>query len=566
VESPLDPQRLIGTVVEVTGTTARVDLPDAVGDTSRTLHGRPMSGGRVGDFVLVAVGRVAVVGMVTGVQLFGLERRELRPKLGEQLPTNPIGTVQFLATLDLASGRIDSGIRTYPNLGCRVYSFSSRVFTELLRRAGGTDEAVTLDVASMGAERTDLPILPEDLLGRHCAILGATGGGKSWTLARLAEACAAYRSKLILLDAAGEHWRLPGALHAHFGNLEDEDRPSIEVSMPYSELDEGDLFAIFRPAGQTQLPKLRLAIRSLKLARLLGEHDIVHQDGWVRKQGQAIATIAAEHNRFATELNRPKAEFDINLLTRQIHAECVWPTDFNDPTRYGGLNEKDYAACVSLLSRIEAAMVSPDLACILNPGETEPLSAVIGRFLSDPDQRVLCVSLARLGFTADVREIVANAIGRQVIDRARNGQFRKAPLVICVDEAHHFLNKQLGDEWATYPLDAFDLIAREGRKYGLTLVLATQRPRDLPETTLSQIGALVIHRMANQRDREAVISAASELDRSASGLIPGLLAGQALVVGGRLPLPVVVDIKPPVSEPDSSGPDFQNSWRARDGA
>lgn len=560
MENALDSERLIGTVVEVSASSARVDLPEAVGDTSRSLHGHPLSGGKVGDFVLVSVGQGAVVGLITGVQLLGAERKELRPGLGEPVATNPIGTIQFLASLDLATGRLVAGIRTYPNLGCRVYAMHSRVFTRLLARVGDLDQGVTLDLASVGPERTDLPILPEDLLGRHCAILGSTGGGKSWTLARLAEACAMHRSKLILLDASGEHWRLPFAVHAHFGELAEENRKSINVSMPYTELDESDLFAIFRPAGQTQLPKLRLAVRSLKLARLLGEHPIVH-DGRIRKQGQPIGAIALEHDRMATQLNNPRAEFDIALLTRQIHAECVWPTDFNDPTRYGGLNERDYAACVSLLSRVEAALVSPDLACILNPGGIEPLSAVVTRFLNDPEQRVLCVSLARLGFTADVREIVANAIGRHLIDRARKGEFKKAPVVVCVDEAHHFLNRQVGDELATYPLDAFDLIAREGRKYGLTIVLATQRPRDLPETTLSQIGSLIIHRMTNQRDRDVVMSAASELDRSASTLIPGLLAGQALVVGGRMPLPLIVDIKPPLAEPDSSGPNFQNAWR-----
>ena len=493
----------------------------------------------------------------------GAERKELRPGLGESATTNPIGTVQFLATLDLASGQLLAGVKLYPNLGCRVYAMASDVFTRLLEHAEQVDAPVTLDIASVGPDHADLPILPEDLLGWHCAILGATGGGKSWTLARLAEACAAYRSKLILLDASGEHWRLPFATHAHFGDLADEDRSSIEVSLPYTELDENDLFAVFRPAGQTQLPKLRLAVRSLKLARLLGEHPLVH-DGWIKKQGQPIAGIAAEHDQRAAELNNPKADFNISLLTRQIHAECVWPTDFDDPTRYGRLNERDYAACVSLLSRIEAALVSPDLACIFDPGHTETLSAVIDRFLADPEQRVLCVSLARLGFTADVRELVANAIGRQLIERARRDEFKSTPLVVCVDEAHHFLNKQVGDEWTTYPLDAFDLIAREGRKYGLSLVLATQRPRDLPETTLSQVGALIIHRMTNQRDRDVVSSAASELDRNASSLIPGLLPGQALIVGGRLPLPLVVHIKSPVSVPDSSGPDFQGTWRLPD--
>lgn len=71
-------------------------------------------------------------------------------------------------------------------------------------------------------------------------------------------------------------------------------------------------------------------------------------------------------------------------------------------------------------------------------------------------------------------------------------------------------------------LDAFELIAKEGRKYGLNICLSTQRPRDITEGVLSQMGTLVVHRLTNDRDREVVERACGEIDRSASSFLPNL--------------------------------------------
>src|SRR5690606_22586996 len=117
----------------------------------------------------------------------------------------------------------------------------------------------------------DAPVViaPEKIIGRHCAIVGTTGGGKSWTLARLVEECAQFRAKIILFDASGEYHRLSRATrHVHIGYDPNPHEGSRAVSIPYYHLRESDLFAIFKPSGPSQGPKLREAMKSLKLARL----------------------------------------------------------------------------------------------------------------------------------------------------------------------------------------------------------------------------------------------------------------------------------------------------------
>ncbi len=132
-----------------------------------------------------------------------------------------------------------------------------------------------------------------------------------------------------------------------------------------------------------------------------------------------------------------------------------------------------------------------------------------------------------------------------------------------VDEAHNFLGRSVGNEESAVRLDAFELIAREGRKYGLNVCLATQRPRDLTEGVLSQIGTLIVHRLTNDRDREVVERACGEIDRAASAFLASLRSGEAVIIGVDFPIPLTVQILAPTTPPASDGPDYQGAWRVK---
>jgi DNA helicase HerA-like ATPase len=110
-------------------------------------------------------------------------------------------------------------------------------------------------------------------------------------------------------------------------------------------------------------------------------------------------------------------------------------------------------------------------------------------------------------------------------------------------------------------LDSFELIAKEGRKSSLNICISTQRPRDIPEGILSQMGTLVIHRLRNDRDRDLVERASSDADRSAMTFIPELGDGQAVIVGVGFPISLPVQMTRPAQPPDSRGPDYQKQWQ-----
>jgi hypothetical protein len=308
---------------------------------------------------------------------------------------------------------------------------------------------------------------------------------------------------------------------------------------------------------------MRAAIRSLRLAKLCPG---VATNGVVKKVDQLKAAVIAAEQQVgvAAKLDDPRQEFDVSKLIAQIEQECVYPDGFGaskgakDTTKWGG-DSGEVSYCLSLMSRISAVLTSPSFACVFKSPEPA-LTQAIGDFIVN-EQRLLRICLSGIAYEFKAREIVANVIGRHLLNMARNNAFKASPVVVFVDEAHNFLGRQIGGEDAVAKLDAFELIAKEGRKFGLNICLTTQRPRDITEEVLSQMGTLVVHRLTNDRDREVVERACGEIDRSASSFLPNLKPGEAAIIGADFPIPLTIQIFPPVAQPKSDGPNYQKCWQ-----
>jgi DNA helicase HerA-like ATPase len=419
----------------------------------------------------------------------------------------------------------------------------------------------SIDVAKGSA----IAVKPEKLFGRHCAIIGATGGGKSWTTARVIEECVKYKAKIILLDATGEYRGFTGSKveHYHLGDPPKKSAGSKPSSLPPSSFLESDFIAMFEPAGKVQGPKLRAAIRSLRLARL---RPALATNGVILRLSRIKAPIEAaeQEPEVASKLDDPSTSFDVQKLPLQLEQECCYPEAFGlakgskDPTKWGDASG-EFTHCISLVSRIEAVTHSTAFSCVFRD-TADPFTDLIEKFVTN-DCRLLRLSLSGVAHEFKAREIVANVIGRKLLALARQGEFHDAPLVVFVDEAHSFLGRHIGSEDTVAKLDAFELIAKEGRKYGLNICLATQRPRDITEGVLSQMGTLIVHRLTNDRDREVVERACGEIDRAAASFLPTLRPGEAAIIGADFPIPLTIQLLPPDTKPKSDGPNYQGNWK-----
>lgn len=560
---PFSPERQIGVMYQVDGSYADIAF-DAAAQLSRTYFGEHLGRGEVGEFVVVDVGGAAIFGRILSLGT-RIEDGVVIARQDRRIPVT--GRVQLLSTLGL-DGRATRGIAKYPRVGDRVYAASTEAILAVL---GSTvsDARSSVALGRLSVDETvEVAVPMERLFGRHLAIVGATGSGKSWTLGRLAESVAQAHGKLLLIDATGEYRTLSGAStrHVALGSTDDEPTDTVLVGIPHFAMRETDRNAFLNPSSGSQLPKLRDAVRSLRLAAAIrldtscSDHDaLVGEDGTIRKAGIKLATFGAAGKRYVSQMENPHAPFDIRCLAKQIQLECVWPTARNDDTRFGDADYSQIGYISSLVARINDLVQTREIMRVIHPeADIESLLDVLSSWVVDPNPSILRVSLRNLTFANHLREIVVNIIGQTLLNQARDGVFRVRPLVVAVDEAHQFFDVTVGDEFANTRLNAFDAIAKEGRKYGLTVCLATQRPGDLPAGVLSQVGMTIVHRLADGRDRQRIEQAAAELDHSATRLLPGLVPGEAILMGVDFPVPVSVRIHPPVARPASDGPNYAN--------
>jgi len=558
----LRPELFMGVASSITARAVGVNLSEAGQPSGSHFSGGRYGRGEVGEFVLIEGQQNLLLGRVTEVRLPELDRRSIKPDYAGTSNLDAIGQIQLLGCVAMDDLVVTAGVDTYPRLGDRVYAAPHQfiaLLPRLMEKDSKDENPVLLNLGAVDvAQESTISIKPERLFGRHCAILGATGGGKSWTTARVIEECLKHKAKLILIDATGEYRGFSGAdvEHCHLGEPVERADNSISRTLPPTSFVESDFIALFEPAGKVQGPKMRAAIRSLRLAKL--KPDLA-TNGYISKLNQLKKPVhdAEKEAGVSSKLDDPRQPFDVKHLVSQIEQECVWPDGYNDTTKWGK-EDGNFAHCLSLVARINGVLTSPAFKCVFASTDQQ-LTQKIDDFICS-DRKLLRICLSGIAYEFNAREIIANVIGRYLLTKARNRDFLKRPAVVIVDEAHNFLGRHIGSDDYVAKLDAFELIAKEGRKYGLNICLATQRPRDITEGVLSQMGTLIVHRLTNDRDREVVERACGEIDRSASAFLPNLRPGEAAIIGADFPIPLTIQIREPEMKPKSDGPNFQEHW------
>ena len=486
--------------------------------------------------------------------------------------THPEGRLQLLASYDPIDVKLRRGVKHFPRVGDAVYLADSNLLAELLSK-NDHDKDIEISIGSFAlSSAMPLSMSPTKLFGRHCGILGATGGGKSFTIARLLEQISENKGKAILIDPTGE-FKDVAAVSSHYALGKAEHGEDL-ARIPYQSLTEDDLFALFSPSGQSQGPKLRDAIHSLKLVAVLSalpdeEHDAdsrevkgwITTDGVLKKATKLRLPFQRTLRRFSEQVHNTDNAFEIKQLALQITNECVKSVGGDDGKNWGAIDQNTLSYCENLIARVFGQVRSKELECVFSD-KGEDISLVVQQFMKANNLSVLRLSFRNVRFEHRTREFLVHILGRRLLELARAGEFKSDPVVVFLDEAHQFLNKSTNGD---IPLDAFGLIAKEGRKYGLVSALATQRPRDIPADVLSQLGVLIVHRLTNDQDREVVERACGDLDRDAAAFIPSLGEGEALIVGSDLPAPIPVQVTLPhiKNQPQSKGPQFVEAWSKR---
>lgn len=562
---PFDHEKFIGYISEVSAQTVLMQFPVAPLVHPFYYHGSVYLSGSVGSFVVIEGTERGFLGRLIEVSLPQGERKEITDQNThmESDEFHPVGRIELLAIFNVyAPEKIEKTISRYPTIGSKVYSCSDEQISLYVAKFGEKKSEGTIPYAEIGKLTSNDAVCNvsiNSLFGRHCAVVGTTGGGKSWTVATLLEMVEkTTNNKCILIDATGEYSRLESAYNIVVGTGENY--------FDYKKLTIDELTFLLRPSSRVQLPKLMEAIRSLKMLKLDTDSKLISyidpndRHKTLKKENNPKKPFRDFYYLNSDKIESQSCDFDISKLTFQISNECIWETS-KTVDHWGGKNESDLGNCISLISRVRNIMCTDVYNKIFafkgKPQESSDITDIIDAYIKGKDNRILRLDFSKVGFDYQVREILVNAIGKYLLTKARDGAFKESPMVIFVDEAHQFLNKNIRDEYFdAKPLDAFEQISKEARKYGLFICIATQMPRDIPLGTLSQMGTFIVHRLINEQDKKAVESAASAANRNILSFLPILGEGEAVIVGVDYPMPLTVKIKEPNRKPDSNTPKF----------
>lgn len=567
--SPHSQDWRIGSLIDISATDARINLTYLGADKQTWTFGTRIPIGEVNTFVFIDCGQYSILGRLIKVWLENGERLKVDQISDNSVSSHPIGLVQLLVSVDTETGKNYQGIKQYPKLGAQVYSAHPKLVATL---AEGTlhhnNKDIFLPIAEVSSDSSvSISVTPEKLFARHCAILGSTGGGKSYTMANLLGNIEKEGGKILLIDPTGEYKDLPCTSY-YVGNHPDANNTN-QVTYPHWMFTDSDIRALLRPSAQSQAPKLNAAIQSLQVYTQNYQqagHNLTldPQAQVIKKAGQTKSYF--EQAVFKLSQVQNYRQWHFFGLGKQIIEECVWPDGgtYNNPitTIWGKRSDQDVGHCLNLISRIEAMSQNPYLKWMLDcDPNLKTIPAVIDELCSDTSG-IVRLDLSYVPFEANARELLVNTIGKYLLSKARKQDIsNNKPLIVFIDEAHQFLNKRIGDETSRFDLDAFGNIAKEGRKYGLNVVIATQRPRDIPEDVLSQIGTLIVHRLTNEKDQDIVKKAVGAIDNRSASFLPVLGQGEALLLGVDFPFPMTVKMKLPMHLPQSTNATFSKAWK-----
>ena len=164
----------------------------------------------------------------------------------------------------------------------------------------------------------------------------------------------------------------------------------------------------------------------------------------------------------------------------------------------------------------------------------------------------------------DVLPVVTALVARLIIDLAQRLEPRgEVPVLVILEEAHRYVRRDTATA-RSQSAYVFERIAKEGRKFGVSLGMASQRPSELDPTVLAQCGTLIAHRIVSQVDQDIIRAATPLASRDVLRQLPGLATQHAMVLGDAVPAPVSVRVRQVTDVPDSRDPSFIETWRSTD--
>ncbi|MGB8684617.1 MAG: DUF87 domain-containing protein [Candidatus Binatus sp.] len=577
---PRDPT-LLGTVQDVQGATITVELNDETVTGLSFVSGEGYRIGQVGSFVRVPLGFVDLYGVVSQVGAGAAPEREH----DGHAYGNRWLRVQLVGE-GRRGGRFERGISQHPTIDDRVHIVTDADLRAIYGPGDPNDFVAVGHLAS--AESIPALVDINRLVTRHVAVVGATGAGKSTAvaslLASLSDGGRYPSARVVVLDVHGEYAKALADRSRVFRVSADETKGEHPLVIPFWALSFEELcgFSFGGLDGQKAAPVADLIMMLKrealsKYARPGVTEDTATVDSpvpfclhkmWLDLHRREHLTVIPKPGGTADE-REPAYVLGTDGKPVQVgEAMSVTQPLYRTVKTTGSAAERVQLGSEGIgirqqLAGLASKLRDPRFAFLFSPGDWLPaidggtqkdLDALLIDWIGGPEPITI---LDLSGIPSSVLTDLIGALLRILYDAlfwSRNlpEGGRERPLLVVLEEAHAYL----GEKHSGPAAGAVRRIAKEGRKYGVGLMIVSQRPSEIDPTILSQCGTIFAMRLANDLDRGHVTSAASENLKGLFEMLPILRTGEAIIVGEAVSLPIRTVIELPARDrrPDSQDP------------
>ena len=448
------------------------------------------------------------------------------------------------------------GVDTFPQIESKCFCISGlnlQNFMNVLSHNIDTDKRLKIGSFMMDSS-ADAVLDGNKFFQRHAAVLGSTGSGKSWCIANILEkASALQHANIIVFDMHGEYEKLASGSHpiaerfriAGPGDLENPSNDAL--FLPYWLLNREELLSMILDRSDSNAPnqasRFTLHIRELKARTLNAEGKT-----------DTLKTFTVDS--------------PIPFLMSDLIA-CLKDDDTRKGMGKTGPVKGEWEGKLTrFISRLEAKLDDKTYGFMFQPVAeaqnytwlSEMLCKLLGYFEDSPGIKIIDFSEV----PSDVLPVVTGTLARLLY----NIQFwmepsMRTPFTLICDEAHLYLPiKDEADAVQKQALYNFERIAKEGRKYGVSILAVSQRPADVSKTILSQCNNFVVLRLTNEKDKGVIKNLLPDSLKNTIEFLPLLDVGEALVVGDAILLPSKILLDKPADDhqPVSATKNFWDEW------
>ena len=562
----------IGTIESVIGNSILIRMLDSYPSNMPIIDGVVYRIGQIGSFVKIPLGFTQLYGIVTETGASAI------PEAILELAKSDLSLIQgnrwLKAVLvgEQIGNRFERGVMQSPTTGDAVHLVSIDDLKIVYGIEKGSNDNGSIVIGNISvSESLDARIDLNKLVSRHCVLLGSTGSGKSNAVTVLLRSIAQRQfpsARILIIDPHGEYSDALADFAKVFKIGASENEAELEI--PYWALPFNELISLFPGnLNDSQKDYIREKVFNYKLDNAKNFHSISEQSISVD------SPIPFSIKRLWFELDDfERVTFLKDRITPTQHikkgdAEKLIPNEY---LPCGTGSSEPYAnnakkGLLSFLDGMKSRLQDPRFAFLFNGNDYSP--DIDGKIKTDIDKlfsswlchEKIATIIDLSGIPSQIMQSISGTLLNVVYDALFWGQKtsvggKNQPLLVVLEEAHNYL--KAGEESSSSRI--VQSIAKEGRKYGVGLLLVTQRPSELNETVLSQCGTMIALRMNNKKDRSHISGAMQDELQAMADILSSLRTGEAIITGEAVRIPSRIKIFKAPYSPKSSDPHVSSQW------